>query len=129
MLYPSENGLVRISYQNLSGLKFCHYYSDLHDTDETELELNDSLTVLAGSTEWISKTTPLLSIGWCWKLDHTNNSIAYIMDGEPYSNIMIIDNVSHRDIGQIKTSEVLEKFISQLNWSDEVKCFINEKYS
>ncbi len=83
---------------------------------------------MAGYTEWISETAPLISIGWDWKLDCIKQPIMYSMTGFPYSNLIVQDN-NFMDLDQHESLDYLSKIVNNLNWQGQLLTLITDKYS
>ena len=72
---------------------------------------------ISGYTEWISSTTPAISIGWDWRLDVTQGRPRYVLEGFPRSNLMFQD-AERRDLGPIRTATVLKAALDTLSWQE-----------
>lgn len=126
----SEDSLIRLPYDVFKGIAIVHFYSELtNTTNNHNATPSNRKTRLCGLTEWISVgLTPVLSIGWKWKLSTINNSSDYQIDSPPFSNIMFV-NKNNEDIGKHPTEHLLIQYINNLNWSAKVKEYLNEKYA
>jgi hypothetical protein len=129
MIELTDDGLTRLTYSDLKGISFKHIYSELNQDKTAFSSVQDSQTILSGLTEWVSDTTPVLSIGWDWKFDPFKTPPDYKLDGKPYSNIMLISETERVDIGKSATLEILICYISKLSWPDSVKTYLNGKYA
>ncbi len=126
-LKVSEDGLVRISFDTFNSLSILHLYSELDISNIDSVQ--DCESQLSGFTEWVSNTMPILSISWDWKFDTQKTPPRYVIEGQPYSNIMFIDDELNRDEGSDKTLKLLYHYIEKLNWQTSVINNLNKKYS
>ncbi len=127
-LVISEDGLIRLTYEEFKAIPLVHLYSELNLDITTANSVTDGQTLLCGLTEWVSNNAaPVLSIGWGWKFDPLNDSSDYEIDGQPFSNIMFVDESC--DQGKEVTLNILTTYINQMDWSESVKQYLNEKYS
>lgn len=129
-LLVSDDGLVRLTYEDFVNIQIIHLYSELNVDVTLANEISNGQTLLCGLTEWNSDgILPVLSIGWSWKFDPLNGSADYEIDGQPFSNIMFIDDIHEKDKGKEETTNILIKCIDQMDWCEQVKKYLNWKYS
>lgn len=123
----SSDGYVRLTFDVLQQVPLTHLISGLDEEDNSSFE---SETIITGYTEWISSTSPAISIGWDWMFNYSQKNGIYYkkMDSEPRSNIMLIDT-QQCDIGHAKTAEQLELLIEKLAWQIVVQNYISEQYA
>jgi len=122
----SDDGLIRMTYEEFRKLSIFHYFSEIELDSESEC---DTEIVMRGFTEWITKTKPTISIGWDWKLESSSSSPYYSLDGTPFSNLMFIDENKNNDVGKEITTKCLMKYIANSKWQKEVMDCLSERYS
>ncbi|MDE2324410.1 MAG: DUF4902 domain-containing protein [Betaproteobacteria bacterium] len=125
----SDDGLVRLTLESLRTIRFTHLLSGLdeHDGPPPSFE-GASLDPISGYTEWVTTTSPVITLGWDWWLDASAMPLIYTQAGEPRSNVMIVD-AQHHDLGRRKTDETLETLISTLLWQAAVAEHIRSRYA
>ncbi len=122
----SEDGYVRLRFSGLESIHLIHLVSGL-DEDPPETVFSGAIsTAITGYTEWISDTTPTITIGWDWEMGM--NPIALKRTGEPRGNIMLAD-ARMADLGPTKTAALLELFVDTLPWQIEVIDYIEIRYT
>ena len=103
----------------------------LSGLDENSIESDQPRTDvcgISGYTEWISSTTPTISIGWDWRLDVTQGRMRYVLEGLPRSNLMFQDEERH-DLGPIGTAMELKAALDTIAWQDETIKAISARYA
>lgn len=70
MMTLSDDGLIRLTLETLRTIPFTHLLSglDVHDGSPPICEAA-SLDPISGYTEWLSTTSPAITLGWDWWLD------------------------------------------------------------
>ena len=129
MMTLSDDGLVRLSLENLRVIPFIHLLSvlDEHDGPPPAGE-GACLDPISGYTEWVSTTSPVITLGWDWWLDVSAMPCIYTHIGAPRSNVMIVD-AQHRDLGRRKTDVALGTLISTWSWQAAVAEHIGTRYA
>ncbi|MFT6914845.1 MAG: hypothetical protein ACJAWL_001144 [Motiliproteus sp.] len=125
ILTLSDDGYVHLPLSELERISMQHLYSGLDEEHVPPSFEGASLTEICGYTEWVSLTSPALSVSWDWRID-LMNQIAIC--GLPYSNIMLFDDC-RRDYEVDETLRFLGKWLLTFDWQSEVKTSINKSYS
>jgi hypothetical protein len=115
----SEDGYVRLTFESFCNLPLFHLLSGLDEDNPVSSSEGAILTVISGYTEWISTTTPAITLGWDWQLTASRGQPRCVRISEPRSNIMLLD-AQRRDLGAVKTARLLETTIDRLSWQDAV---------
>jgi hypothetical protein len=129
-LQVSDDGYVRLGVADFRSIPLFHCLSEL-DSDAPEPARRPSGAVAAsidGYTEWVSETTPALSLGWDWRIATTAGSVRYVRDGDVRSNVMLID-VRGGDIGAMATGVLLCVAVDALGWEKIVADYITNRYA
>jgi hypothetical protein len=111
----SDDGFVRMVFDDLLKTSLSHLISI---TEETRFSAPD--THIFGYTEWVSLTTPVISVGWDWKLSHDDRFIKIVRIGQPRSNLMLMD-FTQDDIGLDNTEALINQKIDMIAWEMLVK--------
>jgi hypothetical protein len=119
---------VRMTVEALTSLRLKHLMSAIDLDEPDQCQKGTGLTQISGYTEWVSETTPTITLGWDWELNTLQAHPFVGRAGAPRSNIMIVDYLQ-QDLKYIENSRLLETFIDQLQWQEEVSESVNSKYS
>jgi len=113
----SPQGLIRLTYEALSAIPLNHLVSGI-DTDGSE-DTCGKPTELTGFTEWVTKTSPAITIGWDWKIEYKDGQSRYERLGLPRTNVMLI-NGQGQDHGWDQNLNHLGRFVDTVPWSATV---------
>lgn len=128
-LRVSKDGYVRMPLTELFSLSLTHFLSGLDD-DAAERKFNDvTQTTISGYTEWLSLGVPTITVGWDWCLDLTASVPRYVRDGWPRTNLMLVDAVTHQDLGDEATAINLARLIDQSEWACDTTKHIRMRYA
>jgi hypothetical protein len=121
----STDSYVRMTHESLLSISLVHLLSGV-DLDSLDVNVREgaSFTNISGYTEWVSITTPLISLGWDWWLDTQQDGFVLRRIGAPRSNIMIVDSMMQKDLDYTSVSMLLEDVIDNLNWNGRVLAHI-----
>ncbi|SHN92839.1 hypothetical protein BHECKSOX_1619 [Bathymodiolus heckerae thiotrophic gill symbiont] len=125
-----SDGYIRLTFEELKQIPLVHLISSLDDNfnELSQKTENVNFSEVTGYTEWGSKTSPAISIGWDWIINvSTTTGSYYKRNAQPRSNLMLI-TTKNCDIGSSKTNLLIEKLIDKVVWSDEVKHHIRMQY-
>ena len=125
----SKDGYVRISPIQFKSLALQHLISGLDDDLDSSADEGAGASSISGYTEWKTSTSPAISLGWDWHLKIDHGTANYVRSGHPRSNIMLIDEDQHHDLGPINTEAFLANVIDTMNWEITVKEYIKSRYS
>lgn len=121
----SSDGHIRLRLAELQDITMHHLVSGL-DEDFPEAAYFGALhTTISGYTEWVSHTSPVISIGWDWQM---LDAEWLLRTGEPRSNLLFLDT-QHSDMNYLASAVMLEEFVDTLDWQAEVFRQISERYS
>ena len=113
----STQGLIRLTYDALSTISLSHLISGI-DTDGSDDDCGRP-TELTGFTEWVTQTTPAITIGWDWKIEFKNGQSRYERLGQPRSNVMLI-NDHGLDHGWGHNLDHLARYVDSMPWPSVV---------
>lgn len=119
-----EDGYVRLTFEILCHLPLFHLFSGLDEDDHPPLSEGAIPTIISGYTEWVSATTPAITIGWDWLLTASQGLPNCVRVSEPRSNIMLVD-AKQGDLGRAMTATLINQAIGAMAWSDTVLKHIN----
>jgi len=124
----SQDGYVRLMFDALLKVPLIHLLSGLDEDAPTFFSDGAIQAAITGYTEWVSTTTPAISMGWDWQLSASQGRTYCSRMGEPRSNIMLV-NTYQQDIGVMKTTTLLITAVDKLDWQDQVMESINTRYA
>lgn len=127
MLLVSDDGYIRLTFAELRQIHFLHFASGLDDVDASLIQASAAHSEITGYTEWLSDTTPTITIGWDWVMHFQNGRIRLRRVGEPRSNVMLQD-ADGRDVGTQQCSLLQEMFVDRLPWEPAVERAIHSRY-
>jgi hypothetical protein len=119
-----EDGYVRLTFEALCNLPLFHLLSGLDEDDPASSSEGAILTMISGYTEWISATTPVITLGWDWQLAASQGRPCCVRVSEPRSNVMLLD-AQQRDLGSARTARLLETVIDRLPWQNKIISYIS----
>ena len=102
----------------------CHLFSALDDDAFQDAEQCGRTTVISGYTEWVSHSTPTITIGWDWQLGISPLYSQCRRVGNPRSNIML-QRSDWSDVGWHLTAAILGRAVDQRNWQETVLRALN----
>lgn len=124
----SADGHIRLSLQQLANLELHHLYSSLYDEQNLNLSNTSSLTDIQGFTEWVSDTTPSISVGWDWQVHYQTGTTGYSMMGLPFSNLLLKNN-QEQDFSIDESMSMLAIWLNSLKWQEKLFEYIQSKYA
>jgi hypothetical protein len=129
-LAVSPDGYVRLTLTAFHSIALAHLMSEL----DADIDLPPStasgacLASIVGYTEWISHTTPAISLGWDWRIATAAGQVRYEREGEVRSNVMLLD-AQRRDLGALATGVLLCVAVDILQWERAVDQYISNRYA
>jgi hypothetical protein len=127
MLIISPDGYIRLSVSQLASIKLVHLISGLDEDMPPFQGESAAATAITGYTEWVSTTTPAISMGWDWTMEVVNGQVRPARLGEPRSNCMLVDE-GNGDLGPAKSNAALAEFVDTLPWQSETESQIASRY-
>ena len=125
-LNVSDDGYLRIKKNTLQTIELVHLMSGLTSCEMYDLN-ESSTTTINGYTEWISNTSPVISLSWDWYIQTMLPPPQYLISGKPFSNVMLISDEGE-DLGHIVTNRQLLKLINDLSWQLETSIHIEMQH-
>jgi len=128
MITLSADSYVRVPVSSLLDVSFIHLLSALDESrSDSTLFVTDVCTI-SGYTEWITATTPAITIGWDWEQTVRNSAPDYVRVGNPRTNLMLLDD-RECDLGYDASAVLLGSLIDTLFWQEAVNQAINARYT
>ncbi len=115
----SDDGFVRLSLDGILDVRLEHFLSGA-DHDPRGRARCGVPTIICGYSEWVSRTTPRISLGWDWRLSSAQGLIGLVRVGLPRSNVMLIDRHG-ADYGWQHNLEALATVVDALPWRDDTE--------
>lgn len=129
LLVVSDDGYLRLTMAAFRRIGLRHLFSGLDDDTESRGHMPGGASVasILGFTEWVSDTTPAVSLGWDWRLNTTGGRARYVRDSEVRSNLMLIDP-RLGDLGDAATNATLAAAVNALPWEAQTENYISNHY-
>ena len=128
MITLSVDSYIRVPLSSLLDVPLIHLLSGLDETHPDSTLFGANVCTISGYTEWITTTTPAITIGWDWEQIIRNSVSNYVRVGIPRSNLMLLD-ARERDLGYSASAVLLGSLIDTLLWQEEVNQAINTRYA
>ena len=90
MFRVDKDGYIRVQRDVLGSLQLVHLVSGLSDEVVPAGHRARIGTGTSGYTEWVTPSTPAISIGWEWVACATDGGPVPRRVGQPYGNVMIM---------------------------------------
>lgn len=127
MLSISPDGYIRLSLSLLASIELVHLVSGLDEDMPASPCESAAPTAITGYTEWVSTTSPAISLGWDWIMEVADGIVQPARLGEPRSNCMLVDE-SNGDLGPARSNAALAEFVDTLPWQAETGKQIASRY-
>jgi hypothetical protein len=125
----SHDSYIRLTFEDLRRIPLVHLISGLDEDKPVLLQEGATFAEITGYTEWVSETTPTISVGWDWIIQTFQVSGGYYKrSSEPRSNLMLI-NSQQCDIGSIKCASLIETVIDEIDWQSTVQHYLGTRYT
>ena len=128
MVTLSPDGYLRMTFADFANIPFVHLLSGLDDDDYVSHPSLAYICSISGYTEWISSISPVVTIGWDWRLEVSQGRPRYALAGSPRSNLMFLDE-ARRDMGPVRTIALLEAALDATWWQEGTIEAISARYS
>lgn len=115
----SSDGLIRLSIEELLSIPISHFSSGVDLEICQKLSTCGKATSISGYTEWVSKSTPIISIGWDWCVRLTSSGPLWTRVGLPRSNVILVDSTGG-DSDWAKNQEILATVADALPWREHL---------
>lgn len=122
-----EDGYVRLTFQDLLTADMQHISSDIYINTNRYSNATDCSEGIEGYTEWISRGSPGISIGWDWSFTYNNKRPVYTITGKPFSNLQLVDK-NLNDIEFEENLYLIKSYACMLDWERIVDGCIRSKY-
>lgn len=124
----SADGYIRLAAESIRSIAYDHLLSGL-DEEVANSKLEGAVSAeISGYTEWVSLTTPAITLGWDWFLDCRGGAQNILRAGKPSSNVMAVDQ-NDQDFGYDVTLDLLCSLVDTMDWRPVVIEFIRQRYS
>lgn len=117
-LKVSPDGYIRTTFANFTSLPFKHIFTERDQELQDDLLAQAIFADSAGISEWISSTSPSISLGWAW-YKHSGLNCLHLAPEPVRSNVMIVDMHGY-DVGLVTTSNLILQWLQYCDWQDMV---------
>jgi hypothetical protein len=124
----ADSGYVRLSFKQMQDVALKHLISGIDEDGPDNPSDNATLTAIGGYTEWVSKDSPIITLGWDWRMLSDNSLFRLERVSEPRSNVMLL-SPALLDLGYEQSVLLLGAFVDTFDWQAETLDYINARYS
>lgn len=111
----SLDGYIRMTFEAFARLEF-NLRKSWEDTQlSRDLQFEGLDASCAGYCEWGTDAIRAVSIGWAWF--DCPNGCRIIAPGGINSNVMLVAHRTKFDLGQAKTAEIIQAWLSTEHWA------------
>ena len=128
MITHSKDGYLRMTFPTFENTPLVHFMSGLDEDHFCPDQSQANACGISGYTEWIGSTTPIVTIGWDWRIEVSQGRPRYILVGFPRSNLMFLD-ADRRDLGPVRTVRLLKGAVDSFCWQEETEKAITARYA
>lgn len=114
----SQDGYVRLTFEAFQQTEMSHCLSGIHDDRPSNNGAGATYSDITGYTEWVSNSTPAITIGWDWKMACISGTANLVHAGIPGSNLMFLDQ-HNQDLGLELTQHLLVTWLDVFSWQSE----------
>lgn len=114
----SRDGYVRLTFDAFLLAEIEHLCSGIDEDKPSSSGAGASHSSITGYTEWVSHSSPAITIGWDWQLTGMQGAPRLIQVGTPGSNLMFVDRHGN-DLGPERTRQLLVDWLGVFNWQSE----------
>ncbi|SQI40234.1 Uncharacterised protein [Leminorella richardii] len=113
---------VYLSVNDFYDVQLSHLYSAAYEEPEWLRTGGSIATTISGYTEWVSGTSPTVSLGWDWELRYENASCRFVKTGPIFSNIAFKSTEGSELIlcDEAHLQQVLSDKIGSIKWEHEI---------
>ena len=128
MVTHSKDGYLRMTFPTFENTPLVHFMSGLDEEHFCSDQSQANACGISGYTEWIGSTTPIVTIGWDWRIEVSQGQPRYILVGFPRSNLMFLD-AEQRDLGFARTVALLKVAVDAIGWEQKTEKAISDRYA
>ncbi|WP_159566274.1 DUF4902 domain-containing protein [Budvicia diplopodorum] len=113
---------INISADFFRDLELVHLYSAAYEEPRSTHFSGGIETVINGYTEWVSESSPIVSIGWDWELRYENSICRYVKTGPAFTNIaFLLDEYEGlTEDEEVYTQMLIDHKISLIGWESKI---------
>ena len=129
MLMPLiDDGSVALTLDVLLSTRLVHLVSGLDEEEHFDIRRDGKPTTISGYTEWVSLSSPVISLGWDWHVDPLRGPPWCVRSAPPRSNIRLLDE-RNREVEWTRSQLALSGVIDALPWQECTQAAIAARYA
>ncbi len=121
---PDDDGLVRLSYEQLQMLDFKHIISGLDNINSVQMAQKKQQ--YSGYTEWLFENLCAITLGWDWHWVWRDGCMRCQVKGFPRSNIQLQEDGF--DVSPKRNDQLLLQLIDNMLWQPTTNVAILKRY-
>lgn len=114
----SWDGYVRLMFEAFLICEMVHLCSGVDEDKPSSAGAGASYSIITGYTEWVSCSSPTITVGWDWQLTGMQGTSRLVQVGTLGSNLMFVDQHSN-DLGSGRTQQLLTNWLKAFSWQSE----------
>ena len=118
MAVLSVDGYVRITFEAFQKTEISHLFSGIDEDRPSNNGVGANYSAITGYTEWVSNSSPAITIGWDWTMTRGEANASLVHAGIPGSNLMFLDQ-HNQDLGPETTRQMLSDWLDIFGWQSE----------
>jgi len=127
-MHISPDGMLRLSISELLSTPITHLITGVDEDAARSPEACGTVASISGYTEWVSSSTPAITIGWDWYIQLTIDQPFWTRMGLPRSNVMLVDAAGY-DSGWERNLEILATVVDALPWRELIPDAVAARYA
>ncbi|WP_427980115.1 DUF4902 domain-containing protein [Agarivorans sp.] len=121
---PDDDGLIRLTYEQLSVLDLKHVISGLDNINPAQEGLTEQR--YGGYTEWLFENVCAITVGWDWHWVWSDGRMHCQVKGFPRSNLQLQEDGF--DVSPKRNDQLLLQLIDNMLWQPTTTAAILQRY-
>lgn len=127
MISHPADGFLRLSLDAMLSTRLHHLISGVDECRGSATGACGHVTDITGYTEWVSRTVPVVTLGWDWCMAAGAAEVRCVRVGLPRTNVLLIDEFAH-DLDPNKSLEILATVVDAMSWNEPTRRAIVARY-
>ena len=123
-----DPGCVNLRLDALLSIPLVHFVSGLDEEKDVDIKCDGKQTTISGYTEWVSASSPVISLGWDWRLDTLRSSPWFVRTSPPRTNIRLLDE-GLREVEWRRSQLAIGGVVDALSWQERTQAAIVMRYA
>jgi len=107
-----------MTFESFQRIGISHLFSGIDDDRPPINGVGANYSAITGYTEWVSNSSPVITIGWDWAMTRGETNASLVHAGIPGTNLMFLDQ-QNQDLGPEITRQMLSTWLCIFRWQSE----------